>query len=86
MAQKKEQEQTPGFEQSLAELEQLVNDLESGELSLEESMQAFEKGVNLTRRAQLTLAEAEQKVQLLMESDGEPVTAPFSEEGEQAES
>ncbi len=70
------------FEQSLEQLQQLVESLESGELSLEESMQAFEKGIVLTRSAQQVLAEAEQKVQLLMERDGEPVVEPFHEEGE----
>jgi exodeoxyribonuclease VII small subunit len=46
-------------------------------LTLEQSLKAFEEGVKLTRECQQTLAEAEQKVQLLMEQNGELVTEPF---------
>ncbi len=59
------------FETALAELEKLVQGMESGELSLEDSLQAFEKGMQLSRDCQQALAEAEQKVQLLMEKNGE---------------
>lgn len=65
------------FEHSLAELEQLVESMESGELSLEDSLTAFEKGVKLTRDCQTKLSEAEQKVELLMEKQGELVSEPF---------
>lgn len=65
------------FENSLAELEQLVESMESGELSLEDSLTAFEKGVKLTRDCQTKLSEAEQKVELLMEKQGELVSEPF---------
>ena len=82
MADKPDTDNGLNFEQSLADLERLVGDLESGDLSLEESMKAFEKGIGLTRRAQQTLAAAEQKVQLLVEQEGEPVAQPFAEEGE----
>ena len=54
------------FEQSLAELESLVQKMESGEMSLEESLQAFEQGVRLTRNCQSALADAEQKVNKLL--------------------
>ena len=54
------------FEQALGELETLVTAMESGEMSLEESLQAFEQGVKLTRDCQQALTEAEQKVQLLL--------------------
>lgn len=53
------------FEKSLQELESLVSQLEEGELSLEESLTAFENGIKLTRECQQHLAEAEQKVALL---------------------
>ncbi len=68
------------FENALAELEQLVQRMESGELSLEESLQAFEQGVKLTRQCQQALSSAEQRVQLLLEQNGQCVALPFSGE------
>lgn len=62
MANKKK---TLNFEQSVTELEGLVASLESGDLPLEESLAAFEKGIKLTRECQQQLSEAEQKVSLL---------------------
>jgi len=58
------------FEQSLHELEQLVETLEAGNLSLEDSLLAFEKGVRITRECQEALKNAEQKVSILMRNDG----------------
>jgi exodeoxyribonuclease VII small subunit len=63
----------PDFEQSLAELENIVARLESGELSLDESLKQFERGVQLTRRCQTALKQAEQKVEILLRKDGDPV-------------
>jgi exodeoxyribonuclease VII small subunit len=60
------------FEQALRELEALVEKLESGELSLEESLKHFERGVSLTRICQSALENAEQKVQILTEKSGAP--------------
>jgi exodeoxyribonuclease VII small subunit len=71
---------SPSFEDALAELEQLVSRLERGELSLEESLQAFERGVNLTRTCQKALQEAEQKVQILIEKNGSQMLGPFPDE------
>ena len=65
------------FEQSLAELQQLVERLESGELSLEDSLTCFEQGIGLTRDCQAALSQAEQKVQILLERDGALQEAPF---------
>ena len=59
------------FEEALEELERLVNSMEEGELSLEESMKTFEKGVKLTRECQAALKKAEQKVQILLNENGE---------------
>jgi exodeoxyribonuclease VII small subunit len=56
---------TPTFEQALAELETLVETMEQGELSLEQSLKSFERGVVLTRTCQQALTEAEQKIQIL---------------------
>ncbi|MBK5004935.1 MULTISPECIES: exodeoxyribonuclease VII small subunit [Pseudomonas] len=70
------------FEQSLAELQALVERLENGELSLEDSLAAFEQGIALTRDCQGALAQAEQKVQILLERDGELAAQPFDVEPE----
>ena len=70
------------FEQSLAELQTLVERLESGELSLEDSLGAFEQGIRLTRDCQAALSQAEQKVQILLERDGETEEAPFEADPE----
>lgn len=67
------------FEKSLNELETLVRNLEQGELSLEQSLGAFERGVKLTRDCQQALKTAEQRVeQLVQNSDGSLETRPFS--------
>lgn len=68
------------FETALTELEQLVLRMEGGELSLEDSLQAFEQGVALTRQCQQALSTAEQRVQILLEKNGESVAQPFNEE------
>ena len=59
------------FEAALEELEELVSSMEDGELSLEESLQAFENGIKLTRECQAALKNAEQKVQVLMNENGD---------------
>ncbi|MBO9481917.1 MULTISPECIES: exodeoxyribonuclease VII small subunit [Gammaproteobacteria] len=69
------------FEQSLAELETLVQKMESGDLSLEESLKAFEQGIKLTRGCQKALTDAEQKVQQLLAQNGELTTEPFAADG-----
>jgi exodeoxyribonuclease VII small subunit len=56
------------FEAALAELETLVEKMETGDLSLEDSLSAFERGVKLTRHCQSALQSAELKVKVLTES------------------
>ncbi len=58
------------FEKALQELEQLVENMEEGDMSLEESLKQFERGVALTRSCQKALADAEQKVQILLQNAG----------------
>jgi exodeoxyribonuclease VII small subunit len=58
------------LEKSLADLEELVEELESGDLPLETAMKKFEEGIKLTRGCQTALKEAEQKVQILLKSAG----------------
>ena len=68
------------FEGSLKDLEQLVEQMESGDLSLEKALQTFEQGIVLTRQCQTMLNEAEQKVQLLINNNGTIATQPFDPE------
>jgi len=68
MAKKKQ----PNFETALEELETLVERMEDGESSLEDSLKDFERGIELTRSCQTALAEAEQKVEILLIKDGKP--------------
>jgi exodeoxyribonuclease VII small subunit len=65
------------FEQALAELEALVANLEGGALSLEDSLKHFERGIALTRACQKALSEAEQRVKVLMDTDGREELVPF---------
>ena len=58
------------LEKSLADLEDLVEELESGDLPLEKAMKKFEEGIKLTRGCQAALKEAEQKVEILLKSAG----------------
>ena len=69
------------FEQALAELEAIVERLERGDLTLEESMAQFERGIALTRACQTALSKAEQKVEILLRRAGpagEDIVAPFA--------
>ena len=68
------------FEHALADLQTLVERLENGELSLEDSLSAFEQGIRLTRECQGALTQAEQKVQTLLERDGELQQVDFDAE------
>ena len=68
MSDEKSTEGVQGLEQALKDLEQIVINLEKGDLPLAEAIRQFERGVELTRRCQQVLKEAEQKVQVL--SDG----------------
>ena len=78
MARKK----SANFEEALEELEALVEQMEDGELSLEESLAAFEKGVRLARECQGALKQAEQRVQILLQQNGEEQLAPFADDAD----
>ena len=65
------------FERSLDELEQLVAKLEHGDLSLDDSLKAFERGVALYRNCQTALDQAELKVKLLLDPDDPASGVPF---------
>jgi exodeoxyribonuclease VII small subunit len=59
------------FEQSLVKLENLVEKMEAGDLTLEDSLKTFEEGIRLTRECQQALSQAEQKVKMLVEENGQ---------------
>ncbi|QEY17831.1 exodeoxyribonuclease VII small subunit [Cellvibrio sp. KY-GH-1] len=68
------------FEQSLSTLESLVNRMEQGDMTLEESLQSFEAGIALTRECQARLAAAEQQVNKLIEDQGNITLQTFDAE------
>ena len=68
------------FEQSLEKLEQLVDRMEEGDLTLEDSLKIFEEGIKLTRECQQALAKAEQKVKMLIEENGQLTEVDFDED------
>ncbi len=76
MARKK----TPDFEAALQELEEIVEKMEDGDISLEDSLKYFERGIALTRACQQALTEAEQKVQILLEKSGQETVEDFEPE------
>ena len=75
----------PDFETALNELESLVEQMEQGDMGLEESLKAFERGIVLTRSCQQALKEAEQKVQILLERDGKTDIEPLDDAEEAIE-
>jgi exodeoxyribonuclease VII small subunit len=68
----------PDFETAMSDLEKLVERLEQGDMPLEESLAAFERGIMLTRTCQTALKEAEQKVEILLKKAGEPAIEDFT--------
>ena len=70
---------SPDFEESLAQIAHLIDKLEQGDLNLADSLTAFEESLKLTRAAQKSLSDAEQKVLSLVEVDGEPAALHFDE-------
>ncbi|MEQ6886830.1 exodeoxyribonuclease VII small subunit [Salicola sp. Rm-C-2C1-2] len=76
---------TASFEASIQELETLVRKLEQGDMALEDSLKAFERGVQLTRSCQQSLRDAEQRVEQVIEnSQGELESRPYPEESSEA--
>jgi exodeoxyribonuclease VII small subunit len=81
----KKSKKSTNFETAIEELETLVEEMEQGEISLEESLKKFERGIELTRTCQKALQEAEQKVQMLVETKNgdQLVDAPDADQPEQ---
>jgi exodeoxyribonuclease VII small subunit len=65
------------FEDALSELEHIVQNLEQGDLSLEQSMELFERGLALSKNSQAKLQDAEQKIKILMDKNGEQQLTDF---------
>lgn len=70
------------FEKKLGRLEDIVDKMETGELTLEDSLKLFEEGVKLSRDCNVQLSEAEQKVKLLLgvDTDGNAIERDFASE------
>ncbi len=75
----KPDEKLKDFEKSLTQLEKIVGRMESGELGLEESLDQFEKGIELAKNCQDTLANAELRVEQLIEKNGLQQTIAFED-------
>lgn len=71
-------ESAPDFEATLAELEKLVEKLETGDLSLDESLAGFKQGIELTRQCQSVLDNAQQTVEQLLDPEDEASLEPFA--------
>ena len=80
MPKKTKTPQNMDFEQAMQELESLVDKMESGELSLEDSLKYFEQGVKLTRQCQASLKDAEQKVSILLSEDNQSELEDFDKQ------
>jgi len=70
------------FEASLCELERIVADLEQGDVSLDDALKQFERGIKLIRNSQGKLEQAQQKVAILMSDDDKASLVPFAAEDE----
>jgi exodeoxyribonuclease VII small subunit len=74
------EQQARTFEASLEALEQIVRELEQGDLALEKSLELFEQGIRLSRECQERLSQAERRIEVLLrDNQGRPVVAPFEE-------
>ncbi|MEZ8141607.1 exodeoxyribonuclease VII small subunit [Enterovibrio norvegicus FF-33] len=77
MATKKPENMT--YEETLKELDTIVNGLENGELPLDVALKQFERGISLARQGQKTLSDAEQRVEILLAQDDNTPLEPFED-------
>jgi len=73
-------EEEISFEEALKRLEEIVDNLEKGQLSLDESLKKFEEGIKLSKLCNKKLVETQQKVEKLMEKNGKLLTEPLTTE------
>lgn len=78
----KKADKLPALEESMAEITKLIEKMEQGEATLEQSLGDFERGVTLVKHCQKLLTEAEQKVQLLTQQNGQETLTNYGEENE----
>lgn len=76
----KKPDKLPELEASLAEITQLIDTMERGELSLEQSLAQFERGITLIKHCQKTLTTAEQKVSILMQNNDKADLTPYGDD------
>jgi len=76
----KKKDETFNFETAIEGLNDIVENMEQGDLSLEESLKQFEQGIKLTRQCQKALTDAEQKVQILMEQNSDQSLTDYEED------
>ncbi|HJN12900.1 MAG TPA: exodeoxyribonuclease VII small subunit [Pirellulaceae bacterium] len=78
---KRDDKESPSFEAALERLEQIVHDLEDGELGLDQSLQRYEEGVKHLKFCHQKLKDTEQKIELLtgLDAEGNPTTVPFDD-------
>jgi exodeoxyribonuclease VII small subunit len=74
------------FEEALGRLEDIVRRMEAGDMTLEESLKAFEEGIKLARLCSRKLDEAERRVEILLKQEEELVIRPFKVEENESES
>jgi exodeoxyribonuclease VII small subunit len=74
------------FEEALGKLEDIVRKMETGDMTLEESLKAFEEGIKLARLCSRKLDEAERRVEILLKQEGELVIKPLQVEENESES
>lgn len=75
----KEPKKLPNLEESLTEISQLIDKMEHSELSLEQSLNNFERGITLVKHCQKILVEAEQKVQILIQNNNQEELIAYGE-------
>jgi exodeoxyribonuclease VII small subunit len=73
----------PHLEESLTEMTQLIEQMEQGELTLEQSLAHFERGITLVKHCQKILTDAEQKVQILVQHNNQETLSPYNDENKQ---
>ncbi len=71
------------FEATIEELDTIVTSLENGDLSLEDALKSFERGISLARAGQLKLSDAEQRVNILLQNDDSAPLSDFNTKSEQ---
>ncbi len=74
--------QLPDLEASITEINTLITQMEQGELSLEQSLERFERGIHLIKHCQKVLQDAESKVQILLQQNGEEDLQPYENNDE----